>query len=162
MADSLQFLLSCQICLEDFQEDGDLIPSILPCSHTLCERCLIQLLGGGGSFKCPECRAQHAAPSKEKTFPQNKYLLTVIKRRESMEEEPEEVRKSSILKKNQTVCVCVCVVHVCVCTCVRVCLCVYVVCMCVHVCVYVVRACVCVYVRVRVSQYSPHLWSLSR
>ena len=46
---------------------------------------VIQLLGGGGSFKCPECRAQHAAPSKEKTFPQNKYLLTVIKRRESRE-----------------------------------------------------------------------------
>ena len=99
MADSLQFLLSCQICLEDFQEDGDLIPRILPRSHTLCERCLIQLLGGGGSFKCPECRAQHAAPSKEKTFPQNKYLLTVIKRRESREEEePEEVRKSRNIK----------------------------------------------------------------
>ena len=100
MADSLQFLLSCQICLEDFEEDGDLIPRILPCSHTLCERCLIQLLGGGGgSFKCPECRAQHVAPSKEKSFPQNKYLLTVIKRRESREvEEPVEVRKSRNIK----------------------------------------------------------------
>ena len=105
MADSLQFLLSCQICLEDFQEDGDLIPRILPCSHTLCERCLIHLLEGGGSFKCPECRAQHAAPSKEKSFPQNKYLLTVIKRRESREEEPEEeVRKSRNIKSVLVTC----------------------------------------------------------
>ena len=75
MADIFENMLACQICLEDFQEDGDLLPRILPCSHTLCERCLIKLLGGGGSLQCPECRARHAAPNKEKTFPQNKYLL---------------------------------------------------------------------------------------
>ena len=132
MADALKEILSCQICLEDFQEDGDLIPRLLPCSHTLCQKCLIQLLGGGRSLICPECRARHAAPKREKSFPQNKYLLTVIKRRESREEEPEEVRKSSVLK-NQTVSLCVCVC-VCMGVCVCMCVCGYVVC---------VRVCVC-------------------
>ena len=97
MADSLKEILACQICLEDFEEGGDLIPRILPCSHTLCERCLTQLLGGGSTLTCPECRAQHAAPNnnRKRTFPHNKYLLTVIKRRKSREE---EVRKSSTIR----------------------------------------------------------------
>ena len=150
-------LLICGVCLEEYQHSGACIPRLLPCTHTLCERCLIQLLGGGGgALECPECKAKHAAPNKEKTFPQNKYLLTVIRRRESKKEEPKEVRKSSVLKKSNgifSVCLCVCVsmcvsVYVCVCLCV----CVSVVCVCVCACVFVCGVCVCKYVRV--SQYA--------
>ena len=46
MADSLEYILACQICLEDFEEAGDHVPRILPCSHSLCEKCLIQLIQG--------------------------------------------------------------------------------------------------------------------
>ena len=38
MADSLEYILACQICLEDFEEAGDHLPRILPCSHSLCEK----------------------------------------------------------------------------------------------------------------------------
>ena len=100
MSDRTNDLLSCPICMEDFQEDGEFIPRILPCSHTLCEGCVVKLLGRGGgiSLICPECTAQHAAPKKERTFPQNKYLLMVIKRRDSTQrsesgENSDEVRR---------------------------------------------------------------------
>ena len=40
MSDKADELLSCQFCMEDFQEDGEFIPRILPCSHTLCSQFL--------------------------------------------------------------------------------------------------------------------------
>ena len=94
MTENFEDMLCCQICLEDFQEDGALIPRILPCSHTLCQKCLIQMLGVGGTLTCPECRTKHAAPGREKTFPQNKYLLEFIRKKSSKEEkESEKVRR---------------------------------------------------------------------
>ena len=30
---SLEEILSCQVCYEEFEEDGDRVPRILPCSH---------------------------------------------------------------------------------------------------------------------------------
>ena len=96
MAERPEDLLVCRVCLEEYEGSGPHIPRILPCSHTVCEWCVIQLLGGGGTLKCPECRARHAAPRREKTFPQNKYLLTLIKLRDAessgSEEESDEVR----------------------------------------------------------------------
>ena len=84
MSDSLDFLLACQICLEDFEETGDHVPRILPCSHTLCEKCLKQLIkpsNQGDKIECPECRKKHAVVGGVKTFPQNKYILTNIRRK---------------------------------------------------------------------------------
>ena len=85
-----QDLLVCGVCLEEYQDSGPHIPRLLPCTHTVCEWCLIQLLGGGGTLKCPECKAQHAAPRRERTFPQNKYLLTLIKLRDAESSESDE------------------------------------------------------------------------
>ena len=62
--------------MEDFDE-SEHVPRILPCSHTLCQGCLKQMIRDK-SVKCPECRVQHAAGNKEKSFPQNKYLLGLI------------------------------------------------------------------------------------
>ena len=50
MTDSLEYILTCQICLEDFEETGDHVPRILPCSHSLCEKCLKELSGGSRIF----------------------------------------------------------------------------------------------------------------
>ena len=80
MADSLEHILACQICLEDFKETGEHVPRFLPCTHTLCQRCLKELIRNK-NIKCPECRADHAVVNKERSFPQNKYLLINIKRR---------------------------------------------------------------------------------
>ena len=80
--DSLELLLSCVVCLEEFEESGDHIPRLLPCTHTLCEACIKQLIQND-KLECPECRAKHNAPRDEKSFPQNKYLLIQVKRKPS-------------------------------------------------------------------------------
>ena len=83
---SLELLLSCQVCFEDFEEDGDHIPRLLPCTHTLCHTCVGQLIQEN-KIECPECRQKHEAKKEEKSFPQNKYIVTQIKRKSSQEQQ---------------------------------------------------------------------------
>ena len=83
MSDSLEYILACQICLDDFEETGDHVPRILPCTHSLCEKCLKQLIEGN-FVECPECRKKHRVVDNEvKTFPQNKYILANVRRKEA-------------------------------------------------------------------------------
>ena len=81
---SLELLLQCQICFEEF-EDGGHVPRLLPCTHTLCHTCIGQLIQGN-KIECPECREKHEAKNEEKSFPQNKYILTQIKRKSTQEQ----------------------------------------------------------------------------
>ena len=82
---SLELLLSCQVCFEDFEEEGKHVPRLLPCTHTLCHTCIGQLIQGN-KIECPECRDKHEAKKDEKSLPQNKYILTQIKRKSSHEQ----------------------------------------------------------------------------
>ena len=72
-------LSCCPVCLEEYEESGDKVPRLLPCSHTLCDRCIKTLLQGGLQIKCPECRQVHAASKEMRTFLQNKYILSHIR-----------------------------------------------------------------------------------
>ena len=85
---SLELLLSCQVCLEEYVEDGDHVPRLLPCTHTVCESCIKQLISDK-TLNCPECRTKHEAESDVKTFPQNKYLIAQIRRLAKEEKENE-------------------------------------------------------------------------
>ena len=84
-ASSLELILQCQVCFEEFEEYGDHVPRILPCCHTLCYRCMGRLVQGT-RIECPECREKHEAKKEEKNFPQNKYILTQIKRKTTQEQ----------------------------------------------------------------------------
>ena len=84
--DSLEEILSCQVCFEEFEEDGDHVPRILPCSHTLCHTCVERLIHEN-KIECPECHEKHETKKEGKTFPQNKYILVNIKRRPTLKEE---------------------------------------------------------------------------
>lgn len=75
-------LTVCPVCFEVYEVSGDFIPRLLPCSHTLCEKCLEQLLTNG-KLDCPECRTKHEAVSGTKSFPQNKYIIAHIIKTES-------------------------------------------------------------------------------
>ena len=88
--DSLRHLLSCSVCLEDFEKSGVHIPRLLPCTHTLCEGC-IKLMIQDSRLECPECRRKHEAKNEEKSFPQNKYLVTQIRKKPEAQEEEQEV-----------------------------------------------------------------------
>ena len=78
--DSLADMLSCQVCLEEFEEEGNHTPRIFSCLHTVCESCIKKMIKEN-KLGCPECRTEHRAEKKEKSFPQNKYLLVQIRRR---------------------------------------------------------------------------------
>ena len=93
-----QNLLLCTICSEEFEDSGDHIPRLLPCTHTLCETCIKQLIRKN-KLKCPECRVKHDAKKEEKSFPQNKYLLMQIKRK------PINVRVRKAQRSNKEICV---------------------------------------------------------
>ena len=70
---------TCPVCLEHFEENGDHVPRLLPCSHTVCHRC-VGLLIKSKKLECPECRRKHKAVDGERSFPQNKYMLVNITR----------------------------------------------------------------------------------
>ena len=70
---------TCYVCLEDFEESGHHIPRILPCHHSVCEKCLGQL-PEGNHLNCPECRAKHHFGGNVRNFPQNKYILAYVRR----------------------------------------------------------------------------------
>ena len=68
MADEGDDLTNCPVCLDEYTETGDHIPRILPCFHTLCEKCLEQLVLAD-RLDCPECRLKHPAPKGKTSFP---------------------------------------------------------------------------------------------
>lgn len=77
--DSIDQLLSCQVCFEEFEENGEHVPRILPCSHTLCHKCVGQMIQQN-KIECPECREKHETKKEiQKSFPQNKYTLINLK-----------------------------------------------------------------------------------
>ena len=91
----LDEILSCQVCFEEFTEDGAHVPRILPCSHTLCHTCVGRLIKGTW-IECPECRMKHEAKKEEKSLPQNKYILVQMKRTLKLQrdhETPEKCRE---------------------------------------------------------------------
>ena len=83
---SLKLPLSCQVCFEEFTEDGAHVPRLLPCTHTLCHSCIGRMIQDR-KLECPECRVKHETKNEEECFPQNKYILSHAKRR-SMEDLP--------------------------------------------------------------------------
>ena len=78
MVDSEDDITNCPVCFEEYTEEGDHVPRILPCYHTVCEKCITELLLDF-SLDCPECRVTHHATHGIKIFPQNRYILTHIR-----------------------------------------------------------------------------------
>ena len=86
MAESTEYPL-CSVCLEEFTHDGDKVPKLLPCSHTLCLSCLRQLSRANQLIpletlfiECPECRVSHKVPqvTGPTGFPTNRYVLHTL------------------------------------------------------------------------------------
>ena len=84
MAEGGDDLTNCPVCFDEYTETGDHIPKILPCSHTLCEKCL-EVLIRNNKIDCPECRVKHEATSRTRTFPQNKYIVTHLQKKQTTE-----------------------------------------------------------------------------
>ena len=88
MADGGDDLTNCPVCFDEDTETGDYIPRILPCFHTLCEKCLGQVVQND-ALDCPECRVRHTAPKGKTSFLQNKYVLAHLKKKASKNSQAE-------------------------------------------------------------------------
>ena len=82
MAESTTYL-TYPVCLEEFTHDGDKIPKLLPCSHTLCFSCLVKLVRANpwtpSWIKCPECEGFNPLPLVgSANFPTNRHVLNVL------------------------------------------------------------------------------------
>ena len=88
---SLDNFLLCPICFEEFEENGDRVPRILPCHHTFCHSYVGKMIQNN-TIECPEDRRKHHAPDQQKTFPQNKYILAMVRMKKIMVK-PETLRK---------------------------------------------------------------------
>ena len=94
MADVVDELSSCPVCFETYEEDGEHVPRIFPCHHTVCQECVDNLFKRMGiSVICPECGKQHRAENGVKTFYQNKYILSHIRK--------EKARKMELRKEKE-------------------------------------------------------------
>ena len=95
----------CPVCFELF-DIQQRIPRILPCSHTLCELCMAEILNGRKFMVCPQCRKKHAAHSGVKAFPENKYIFKNLKpepqaKSPSFDSCPEHDRELSLSCKSE-------------------------------------------------------------
>ena len=86
---SLETLLSCQVCFEGYEKDGDHVPRLLPCAHTVCNWCVGQLIQYD-KLECPECRTKHQVTNRERTFPQNKYILSHFRKKPQVTDDKDE------------------------------------------------------------------------
>ena len=102
MAESRDDTMNCPVCFELYREGGDNIPRLLPCTHTVCEKCVLDLMQDAGTLECPECREKHQATDGAQTFHQNKYILAHIRRNGgvSVEECPVHHKEKSLYCKN--------------------------------------------------------------
>ena len=81
-SDSREEILFCQVCYEEFEDNGVHVPRILPCGHSMCHNCVGRLIQRN-KLECPDCRMKHEAKNKEKSFPRNKHILVQMSRRTS-------------------------------------------------------------------------------
>ena len=90
MAEGGDDLTNCPVCFDEYTETGDHIAKILPCSHSLCEKCL-EVLNRNNKVDCPECRVKHEATSGTRSFPQNKYIVTHLQKKQTIEAKAQKI-----------------------------------------------------------------------
>ena len=71
---SMNDLTHCLVCYEAYGESEELLPRLLPCTHTLCSTCIGMLIRNS-ILVCPLDQQQLEAQQGAITFPQNRYIL---------------------------------------------------------------------------------------
>ena len=107
----------CGVCSEEYEASGNMCPKMLPYSHTVCLRCLEQLVAGKTEVMCPECRQINGVPDDGPAgFVTNRYVLEFISYLEKSdaanltapEESTENLRKVYVCVKHNKECVMIC------------------------------------------------------
>ena len=77
---------SCYTCGCDYETSGDIVPRIFPCTHSMCERCIEQAIQEDELY-CAKCGKNHEAVNGVKSFPENNYIISILKMLKQDEEE---------------------------------------------------------------------------
>ena len=92
--------LMCNLCKRVYSNSDDLIPRLLPeCGHTICTRCLNELLAKEPDqpFVCPEDNVECTRKSCAENYPRNFALIKLaakhdaLKAEESKKKEADEI-----------------------------------------------------------------------
>ncbi|XP_077867797.1 tripartite motif-containing protein 3-like [Saccoglossus kowalevskii] len=93
--------LSCAICLERYSD-----PKILPCQHTFCKKCLVQLAEkrAPNTLMCPTCNRSVGVPVRD--LQSNFFMSSLL---DKVPEKPEAVspQKCEFCDKNEVSSICV-------------------------------------------------------
>ena len=78
----------CPVCSEDYTETGDKVPKILPCKHSLCEKCAsVKLFKDSDCrLECPVCGDSHAITGGVDFIPENSRILDRIRSKRLLQE----------------------------------------------------------------------------
>jgi hypothetical protein len=73
--------ICCDICAKNFS-DGARCPRVMPCGHSLCHTCAVDMIPIAETFpcqRCPSCRAPFRAPfSRAEDMPKNWAVLSIL------------------------------------------------------------------------------------
>eukprot|EP00301_Raphidiophrys_heterophryoidea_P003264 c11481_g2_i1.p1 GENE.c11481_g2_i1~~c11481_g2_i1.p1 ORF type:complete len:662 (+),score=171.97 c11481_g2_i1:28-1986(+) len=75
--------MECMACFSNFTAQGDQLPLVLSCGHSLCLACVRQLTGKSLAVKCPVCRSETNVPADELTTLANRALVGLIESSQS-------------------------------------------------------------------------------
>ena len=67
---------TCPVCENKFSLDEH-IPRLFPCTHTTCEKCLNELVGGE-TVTCPQCNKKHRPKKGVESFRKNRYIIKYL------------------------------------------------------------------------------------
>lgn len=90
-------MTDCPICYDEFSTEGELIPLVLDCGHSVCQQCIMGILQnrsrGQQDSKCPLCKHK-LRNSSIADFKKNYSLLEAIEKKKEIQEEEDACRCS--------------------------------------------------------------------
>ena len=85
-------VFSCPVCFENYETSGNHTPRIFPCTHTVCHKCIGNIIQRG-ELNCPTCRKKYKTANGQISFPENPYIIDTLKVFAKKEEEEFELCK---------------------------------------------------------------------
>ncbi len=85
----------CPVCYERYNQKDKLVPRLLPCTHSICTRCVQQLRGDSGTLRYPECRAPAFG-----NIPENRYITAFLRKRKAEDDLGEMCEMVNCPRKN--------------------------------------------------------------
>lgn len=97
-------ILECRVCNEIFRIQGDKVPRLLICGHTVCHQCLTRLPLHGRTMLCPYDRQPtEIGDSGVWGLKKNFALLELLEKLQNPQQTPCRILSDSIMAREQSV-----------------------------------------------------------